>query len=214
MNIPNRHTADIFDTLSKGKFICSNSVEDSSRRLYNVIEENFEDLYTYFKCIDFELQKGDEYFYFSRNETRVAVESKIEQAYRWIDVVDFFIAFNSGFAPGFRFTPAEILVQVKMDAGLKDKLEIMKRLTGDGSYPDRINSLIEKQLCTPGFAELESEVSNQYKVLASFNYIKQLIVSIQIQEDKALRDIQDLMEKNILVKEVGGGRSTGYLVKV
>jgi hypothetical protein len=185
MNIPNRHTADIFDALSKGKFICSNSVEDGSRRLYNVVEENFEDLFTYFQAIGFGLEKGDEYFYFSRIESKATVESKIEQAYRWIDVVDFFMAFNSGFAPGFRFTPADILVQVKMDAGLKDKLEIMKRLTGDGSYPDRINSLIEKQMCTPGFAELESEVSNQYKVLASFNYIKQLIVSIQIQEEAA-----------------------------
>lgn len=31
-------------------------------------------------------------------------------------------------------------------------------------------------------------------------------------QDTALRDIQDLMEKNILVKEVGGGRSTSYIV--
>ena len=33
-------------------------------------------------------------------------------------------------------------------------------------------------------------------------------------QDTALRDIQDLMMKKILVKEVGGGRSTGYVVKV
>ena len=31
-------------------------------------------------------------------------------------------------------------------------------------------------------------------------------------QDTALRDIQDLMEKKILVKEVGGGRSTGYVI--
>ncbi|MEP7238938.1 MAG: Fic family protein [Ferruginibacter sp.] len=31
-------------------------------------------------------------------------------------------------------------------------------------------------------------------------------------QDTALRDIQDLMQKKILVKEVGGGRSTGYVV--
>ncbi len=70
-----------------------------------------------------------------------------------------------------------------MDASLKDKLEIMKRLTGDGSYSDRISNLVEKQLVTPGYAELENEITMQYKVLTSFNYIKQLIVSIQIQEE-------------------------------
>jgi hypothetical protein len=185
MNIPSKYTADIFDALSKGKFICSNSVEDSSRRLYNVVDENFDDLYHYFMAIGFVLERGDEYFYFSRNEVKAQLENKIEQAYRWIDVVDFFMAFNSSFAPGFRFTASDVAQQVKVDASLKDKLEIMKRLTGEGKYDDRIGTLIDRQLCAPGFAELENELTNEYKVLASFNYIKQLIVSIQIQESAA-----------------------------
>ncbi|MEN9569316.1 MAG: hypothetical protein RL172_547 [Bacteroidota bacterium] len=185
MNIPNRYTADIFDTLSKGKFICSNSVEESSSKLYTVTDENFDELYNYFFAIGFILERGDEYFYFSRNEIKATLESKIEQAYRWVDVVDFFMTFDNGFAPGFRFTPADVQQQVKVDASLKDKLEIMKRLTGDGSYGERISNLIDKQLVQPGYAELENELTNQYKVLASYNYIKQLIVSIQIQEETA-----------------------------
>lgn len=183
--MPGKHTADIFDILSKGKFICSNAVDDTNRRLYNVADENFDDLYNYFVAIGFVLERGDEYFYFSRNEVKAQLESKIEQAYRWIDVVDFFMAFSSSFAPGFRFTISDVAQQVKVDASLKDKLEIMKRLTGDGKYDERISNLIEKQLCAPGFAELENELTNEYKVLASFNYIKQLIVSIQIQEETA-----------------------------
>jgi hypothetical protein len=185
MSNQNKYTADIFEMLSKGKFICSNSVEDSNRRLYNVVEENFEELYTYFTAIGFVLEKGDEYFYFSRNEVKAQLENKIEQAYRWIDVVDFFMAFNSSFAPGFRFTTSDVAQQLKVDASLKDKLEIMKRLTGDGKYDERISNLIEKQLCIPGFAELENELTNEYKVLSSFNYLKELIVSIQIQEEAA-----------------------------
>jgi len=31
-------------------------------------------------------------------------------------------------------------------------------------------------------------------------------------QDTALRDIQDLINKNILTKEPGGGRSTGYVL--
>ncbi|WP_153797706.1 condensin complex protein MksE [Foetidibacter luteolus] len=183
MNTSNRHTADIFELLSKGRFICSNAVEDNNRKLYNIIDENFDELYQYFSAIGFVLEKGDEYFYFSRSEVKATLENKIEQAYRWVDVVDFFMAFNNGFAHGFRFTVPDILVQVKIDANLKDKLEIMKRLTGDGSYHERITNLVEKQLVTPGYAELENEITGQYKVLSSFNYMKQLIVSIQIQED-------------------------------
>ncbi len=183
MSTNSKYTADIFETLGKGKFICSNSVDDHTRKLYNVIDEQFEELYNYFIAINFVLERGDEFFYFSRNEVKATLESKIEQAYRWVDVVDFCMAFNNGFAPGFRFSPSDILVQAKMDAGLKDKLEIMKRLTGDGSYQERITNLLDKQLVAPGFVELENELMQQYKVMASFNYIKQLIVTIQIQEE-------------------------------
>jgi hypothetical protein len=149
MNTPNRFTVDIFETLSKGKFICSNSVDDANSKLYTTIEENFDELTIYFSAIGFNLEKGDEYFYFSRDEVKASLESKIEQAYRWVDVVDFFMTFDNGFAPGFRFTPADVQQQVKVDASLKDKLEIMKRLTGEGSYAERINTLIDKQLVQP-----------------------------------------------------------------
>ncbi len=183
MSAISKYTADIFDVLSKGKFVCSNSADDNSRKLYNIIDEQFDELYNYFIAINFVLERGDEYFYFSRTELKSTLESKVEQAYRWIDVVDFFMAFDNGFNPGFRFTPSDILVQVKMDAGLKEKLEIMKRLTGDGSYQERITALIEKQLVAPGFVEMENALMQQYKVMASFNYIKQLIVTIQIQAE-------------------------------
>jgi hypothetical protein len=185
MQTSNKYTADIFELLSKGKFICSNSVEMNNSKLYNVVDEDFDRLYNYFLAIGFVLERGDEYFYFSRPETKATLESKIEQAYKWVDVVDFFMSFDNGFAPGFRFTSSDVQQQVKVDANLKDKLEIMKRMTGEGSYAERINSLIKSQLVTPGYAELENELSNQYKVMSSFNYIKQLIVSIQIQEEVA-----------------------------
>lgn len=183
MSTTSKYTAGIFETLSKGKFICSNSADDNTRKLYNVVDEQFDELYNYFIAINFVLERGDEYFYFSRNEAKATLESKIEQAYRWVDVVDFFMAFNNSFAPGFRFSPSDIEVQVKMDASLKDKLEIMKRLTGDGSYQERIGNLVEKQLVATGFVELENEIMQQYKVMASFDYIKQLIVTIQIEEE-------------------------------
>lgn len=41
---------------------------------------------------------------------------------------------------------------------------------------------------------------------------KQLAKTTKTSSDTALRDIQDLMHKKILVKEVGGGRSTCYMI--
>jgi hypothetical protein len=181
MKIPTQ-TATVFELLSKGQFICSNSADDDQRKLYNIVDENFDELYAYYLAIGFVLDRGDEYFYFTRKEARADLERKIEQAYRWIDVLDFFKAYNSGFGPGYRFTPSDILVQVKIDANLKDKLEQLKKPLGEGSHSDRVKRLID-ELEKYGFAELENEITQQYKVLSAFKYIEQLIVSIHITEE-------------------------------
>ncbi len=181
MKIP-KQTAEIFELLSKGNFICSDSAEDSNRKLYNIVEQNFEDLYEYFVAIDFILEKGDEFFYFSRKELKADLERKIEQTYRWIDIVDFCKTFDNAFGAGFRFTPSQIDQQLRVDASLKDKLDVMKRLVGDGNYTERIKKLIN-ELCNYGYVELENEILQQYKVVASFKYIEQLILSISISEE-------------------------------
>ena len=181
MNIP-RQTAEVFELLSKGQFICSNSVEDNIRKLYNVTDEHFEDMVIYFQAIGFVLEKGDEYFYFSRKEARADMERKIEQAYRWIDILDFCKAFNNSFGPGYRFTAADILVQVKMDASLKDKLETFKKTGSDNAYADKVQKIIE-ELVKFGMLELENEINHLYKVTAAFKYLEQLIVSIHIAEE-------------------------------
>jgi len=80
---------DVFEHLAKGAFICSNSSNQQIQKLYDFIEENFEDLESYFGEINFFLLQGDEYYYFSRPEQKVDITRKLEQAYRWIDIVDF-----------------------------------------------------------------------------------------------------------------------------
>ncbi|MEI2708444.1 MAG: hypothetical protein V9E96_05425 [Chitinophagaceae bacterium] len=39
------------------------------------------------------------------------------------------------------------------------------------------------ELCNYGYVELENEILQQYKVVASFKYIEQLILSISISEE-------------------------------
>ena len=79
MSVP-KHTSDIFEILSKGQFICSNSTRDSTRKLYNIIDEHFDDLYDYFKAINLVLEKGDEYYMFTRMENKTDLERKLEAA--------------------------------------------------------------------------------------------------------------------------------------
>lgn len=180
-----KQTAVIFEILSRGQFICSNSNDESIRKLYSTIEEEqtFNYLYNYFLSINFILEKGDEYYYFSRVENKIDLERKIEQAFKWIDILDFFKTFDNSFGSGYRFTPSDILVKLNLDAELKSKLEGLKRHSGGKDKFGEIIDKILEDLKKDRFIELENEISHQYKVLASFKYLEQIVTTINISED-------------------------------
>jgi len=183
MEVP-AQTAEIFKILSKGQFISSNSSDKAINTLYNVIEEeeNFENLYEYFLNINFILEKGDEYFYFSRPENKVDLETKIVTAFRWIDIIDFLKTFDNSFSAGYRFTPSNILVRIKTDAELETKLDGLKKHTDKEKHQDILDKILKK-LIDETFIELENEITHQYKVLASFKYLEQLILTINIPDE-------------------------------
>ena len=70
-------TAQIYDYLSKGNFLCSNTSVKELRTLFSVVEDNFERLRDYFSHINFVLEQGNNYFYFSRKEPRATLERKL-----------------------------------------------------------------------------------------------------------------------------------------
>ncbi len=177
-----KRTGEIFEILSKGSFICSNSTNNTIRKLYDYIEQDYSNLYEYFLEINFILEKGDEYYYFSKKVLKADLERKIETAFKWIDIVDFFKAYEDSFGPGFRFTPANILVRLDVDAMLKTKLTSLKKYTQKDNFLENIQKLIE-MLCKAGYAELESEISDLYKILSSFSYLEDLVMSINIPEE-------------------------------
>lgn len=183
MEVPTQ-TAEIFKILSKGQFISSNSSDKRINILFNVIEEdeNFENLYEYFLNINFVLEKGDEYFYFSRPENKVDLENKIETAFRWIDIIDFFKTFDNSFGAGYRFTPSDILVRIKTDAELETKLDGLKKHTDKEKHQDILDKILKK-LIDETFIELENEITHQYKVLTSFKYLEHMILTINIPDE-------------------------------
>lgn len=183
MKVPTQ-TSDIFEILGRGQFINSNSSNKTISDLYKIIEDeqNFEALYEYFRSINFNLEKGDEYFYFSRIENKADLERKIESAFKWIDIIDFLKTYDNSFGAGYRFTPSDILVRIKIDAELEIKLEGLKKYTGKDSYNDIVEKIL-KDLASDTFIELENEITHQYKVLAAFKYLEQLILTIYIPEE-------------------------------
>ena len=187
MNVP-RQTGEIFEILSSGHFICSNSADVRISKLYDIIDDNekYELLYDYFSAIGFLLEKGNEFYYFSRkNESKADLERKLETACKWIDVLDFFKTFDNAFVSGYSFTTQEIVVQIKVDAVLKSKADGLRKVfkLDDKTPYDEVIAKVTDSLCKEGFAEIENEILKSYKILSSFKYLEELVTNINIPEE-------------------------------
>lgn len=179
MNQLPKDTAKIFEILNKGSFISSNSSRSEMRDMYQSLDNSFDDLKDYFQTINFDLERGSDYFYFTRPEIKVEIERKLETAYKWIDILDFFKAVNPTFGPGSKLSPSSIAEQCKVNSDLKLKLEGMRKITGDENIVQRIKKLI-LELKKDEFVELENELLDVWKVLDAIRYVENLISLINI----------------------------------
>lgn len=177
------YTAAIFDYLQKGLFISSNSTNEDVRDLYDIIDDDFEALSIYFAQIGYTLERGNEYFYFSRTEPRVTLEQKILRTYYWIDVLDLFKTYDETFGPGYRFQPEQILVEANINVMLQNKLDGIRKHFSDKDVRKEVLDNMIRQLTRDSFLELENEKNNTYKVMSSWNYLERLIESINIYDD-------------------------------
>lgn len=182
IQIPNA-TGAIFEYLQKGLFISSNSVNETVRDLYEQTDDHFESLSLFFSQIGYTLERGNEYFYFSRTEPRITLEQKILRAYYWIDVLDLFKTYDETFGPGYRFQPEQILVETNINVMLQNKLDGIRKHFSDKDVRKDILENMIRQLTKDSFLELENEKTNTYKVMSSWHYLERLIESINIYDE-------------------------------
>ncbi|MCF0200059.1 MAG: hypothetical protein HUK16_01615 [Bacteroidales bacterium] len=175
-----RYTSEIFQRLSKGQFISSNSLDADTRTIYNDVEENFDAYRDYFQKIDFILSAGDGYYYFSRKEPKVSTENKLQSLFSWIDILDFLKTYESTFSAGTQFKLSQMENRVAADMELKDK--IIHLFDNQKSIRDKLEALVD-EMQDKGFAECVNEMEESYQVTSAFNYIEQIILCITINEE-------------------------------
>lgn len=182
---PPIETQEIFEFLTKGYFISIDSEKAEIQKLHRIISEddNYEILYDYFNRLGFQLINGNDhsYYYFAKQDTNKKLEDKLKIAYKWIDIYDFLMSYgesiNEYFSAGKIFTPDQIFTICKVNTELMDKLN---KLNKNISMPyDKITKIIE-ELIKASFLEEYNPYNKEYKVLAAFGYLEQLIKTIDI----------------------------------
>ncbi|WP_372776395.1 hypothetical protein [Mangrovibacterium sp.] len=189
----NYRTAEIFDILSKGQFICSNAINAQRRYLYQYIEENIDELEPKFSEIGYQLENGNNYYYFSRpNESSQNVENKIEKALRWLDILAFFTTFRKDLCRGARFKLFDILQQIDINLSLKEQLTDLQKRTNPGrNYQEMLNDLI-REVQKEGFVDLENEMDQTWKILDSWDYMEKLVMAVNIQDEEINNQPEEL----------------------
>ncbi len=189
----NYKTAEIFDILSKGQFICSNAINAQRRYLYQYIEENIDELEPKFIEIGYQLENGNNYYYFSRpNESNQNVENKIEKALRWLDILAFFTTFRKDLCRGARFKLFDILQQIDINLSLKEQLTDLQKRTNPGrNYQEMLNDLI-REVQKEGFVDLENEMDQTWKILDSWDYMEKLVMAVNIQDEEINNQPEEL----------------------
>lgn len=175
-------TKEIFELLSRGGFISADSVRADVRRLYDYIEENYEEYKAYYQGIGFVLEQGNGYFHFSREESRSELTRRLTSLGVWIDRLDFVKTFHSGFSTGVRFTPSAITEAISADVELKEKAR--KLYAAPHSAKETVEALLD-DLVKAGFIELENEFEQVYKVTSAFHFLEGLVEMLTISEEEA-----------------------------
>ncbi len=188
LNLP-KQTHDIFAIMARGHFISSNGTKDNMSRLYDIINstENFDRLQAYFNVIRYSIEKGNNYFYFSRiNEANSLIEKKLETFERYIDIIDLFASMDNKITIGSRFRPSEIAEECNANVRLKQKLQKIPMYRSE-TLLNKVRDICDL-MARDSFLELEDEQSESYKVLDAYSYLLDVINAIAIYEETTSDD--------------------------
>lgn len=179
-----RQTHDIFAIMSRGHFISSNGSKDGMNRLYDIINdpENFENLQDYFSNIRYRIERGNNFFYFSKiDEANSIVEKKLETFEKYIDIIDLFASLDNKITIGTRFRTGSLAEECNANVRLKQKLQKIPLYRSETLH-NKVREICDL-MSRDSFLEREDEASETYKVLDSFSYLLDVINAIAIYEE-------------------------------
>ena len=182
-NLP-KQTHDIFAIMARGHFISSNGSRDNMGRLYDIINdaENFDRFQAYFNVIRYNIERGNNFFYFSKiSEANSIIEKKLETFERYIDIIDLFASMDNKITIGSRFRPSEISEECNANVRLKQKLQKIPMYRSE-TLLNKVRDICDL-MTRDSFLELEDEQTESYKVMDAYAYLLDLINSIAIYED-------------------------------
>lgn len=187
-----KQTHEIFTVLARGHFISSNGTKDNTGKLYDIINnpENFDVLQAYFNVIRYKIERGNNYFYFSKmDEGNSIIEKKLETFEKYIDIIDLFASMDNKITIGARFRPSEIAEECNANVRLKQKLQKIPLYRSE-TLSNKVREICDL-MTRDSFLEKEDEETETFKVLDAYTYLLDIINAIAIYESSGLDGSSD-----------------------
>lgn len=180
-----KYVQQVFDRLSKGGFISADSVDEVTRNIFLDVD-NCRDAYAkYFSRIGFILEEGNQFYYFSRKESKSVIAEKLKRFGHWVDVLDFLKAWEPSFGPGFTFLAADLIVKIDSDIELRDKASTLYE---NKARHDEIAERLVEELSKQGFIEIIDDVTRRYQATAAYRYLEDMVDLIEFEDNDESTD--------------------------
>tara|TARA_B110001469_G_C9648729_1_gene329787 strand:+ start:7308 stop:7862 length:555 start_codon:yes stop_codon:yes gene_type:complete len=173
---------EVFNELGRGhrQFISDNGDEDE-RKLYDRIERHLDDYNLYLEALGFKIHEGDGFYYLTGPEDNASQNTKLDRQLNWILSLGLLTEALDTFEDGQSFRAADIEAQCGQNADMAERLRKHSQCGANASLSDQTDSIL-KGFERVGFILRRSTHDRSYTILSSINYLRDIIVSLNIQE--------------------------------
>jgi len=162
---------EIWEKLSKGKFISANSQEYQQRQLYKNLEENEDEYRSFFSEIGYTLDHGRDYYQFCREVTVENTDISLNGLKKYLVLCNILKAWREDFFVGLDFRKTAFLEAIAEDPDLLSKV---REFSKKENYKEIVNDILST-LRQDGFIErIPDDETEKYFVTSAFNYIEDI----------------------------------------
>jgi hypothetical protein len=172
----------LFSRLCKGdNLLLSRNGSPEDSELFAQVEADEESCRRYFDILGFQLQKGDNYYFFNaEDEPQANLESKLDRMIRLVRLLDFLSSHVETFTEGQIFSAVTLAARCNGDTKAERFLQEMTK--GGANNQERLNNLLQS-LVRQGYLSEYDTNRQEYRVLSAINYLFEFADRIEVRDE-------------------------------
>lgn len=168
----------LFAWLQQGQFVSADHPDPTQKRWFTLLEDQYESIRQHLLPLGYQLERQHHYFFLSQLESNSNEQEKREKVLRFLDWLEIGLLFDPDFGPGLQIAVEDWEVRLNQQAPLVRKLRKLN-FRGSGHSPADLLRLWLRELEKSGFIAQTHASPDQFRVLASLDYLIRFFQAIK-----------------------------------